>query len=143
MDATHVHNLKAAAAAIFTGHPILVAYAFGSRISGTPRPDSDLDVAYFSSLPESLPGLPLEEELGLASALSQRLGLAVDLRCLDHAPLETRGRVLEEGVRVYSGDDVRRVSLERATLSYYHDYKAVFVRMREERLRCKARRGVI
>ncbi len=143
MDAAHVQMLKAAAAAVFDGQPVLVAYAFGSRISGVPRPDSDLDVAYFSNLPASSPGIPLETELGLASELSRRLGLVVDLRCLDHAPLETRGRVLEEGIRIYSGDDVRRVSLEQATLSYYHDYKAVFIRMREERLRRKARRGVI
>jgi predicted nucleotidyltransferase len=145
MDTTSLHNLRAAAAAVFAHQPILVAYAFGSRVSGTPRPDSDLDVAYFSNfsgLTETSPGLPLEEELGLAAALSERIGLTADLRCLDQAPLETRGRVLEEGIRIYSGDDVRRVALERSTLSYYHDYKAIFIRMRQDRLRAKARRGV-
>jgi len=121
MDSASLQRLKEAAAAAFAGHPILVAYAFGSRISGAPRADSDLDVGYFSTLPLPSPGLPLAEELQLASALSTRLGLEVDLRCLDQAPLETRGRVLEDGVRIYSGDDVRRVSLERSTLSYYHD----------------------
>jgi hypothetical protein len=49
--------------------------------------------------------------------------------------------VLEEGVRVYSGDDVERVGLERDTLSRYHDYKDVFLLMHEIRLRQTAGRG--
>lgn len=143
MDTASLQTLREVAAAVFAGHPILAAYAFGSQISGTPRPDSDLDVGYFLTLPSLSPGLPLEEELRLASAFSERLCLEVDLRCLDQAPLETRGRVLEGGVRIYSGDDARRVSLERSTLSRYHDYKAIFIRMRQERLRRKAQRGVV
>jgi hypothetical protein len=47
-----------------------------------------------------------------------------------------------KGLRIYSGDDVQRVSLERTTLSFYHDYKDVFRNMREERLRGKARKGI-
>ena len=86
--------------------------------------------------------LSLREELQLASALSDAVGLEVDLRNLADAPLELRGRVLEEGVRIYSGDDARRVELERDLLGRYHDYKEVFRRMHEERLRALAARGI-
>ena len=72
MDATTLNELKAAATAVFAGQPVLVAYAFGSRISGIPRADSDLDVAYFSGRPEHPAGLSLGDELGLATALSRR-----------------------------------------------------------------------
>ena len=70
------------------------------------------------------------------------MGLEVDLRNLAEAPLELRGRVLEDGVRVYSGDDVARVELERELLGRYHDYKDVFQRMHEVRLRALAARGI-
>lgn len=68
----------------------------------------------------------LREELLLAAELSDAVGTDVDLRDLADAPLELRGRVLEEGIRVYSGDDVARVALERDLLGRYHDYKDVF-----------------
>jgi predicted nucleotidyltransferase len=139
MDAELLRRLRSAAASTFPAHRILAAYAYGSRISGRPRPDSDLDIGYYL-FPEADP-LPVKTEMTLAADLSSVAGLEIDLRCLDRAPLEARGRVLETGVRIYSGDDVLRVSLERATLSYYHDYKDVFRHMHEVRLRSRARRG--
>ena len=84
----------------------------------------------------------LREELRLASALSDAVQFPVDLRNLAEAPLELRGHVLEEGVRIYSGDDVARVELERDLLGRYHDYKDVFRHMHEARLRALAARGI-
>src|SRR6266496_142623 len=104
MDITFVNHLRSAAERLFQGGALLAAYAYGSRVSGHPRPGSDVDVGYY------LKGyraelLSLREELRLASALSNAVGLEVDLRSLADAPLELRGGVLEEGVRVYSGDE--------------------------------------
>jgi hypothetical protein len=86
--------------------------------------------------------LPLRDELRLASSLSEAVGLDVDLRNLASAPLELRGRVLEEGVGLYSANDVARVELERELLGRYHDSKEIFRRMHEERLRAGAVRGI-
>ena len=69
--------------------------------------------------------LSLREEMALQSELSDAVGLEVDLRNLSEAPLELRGRVLEDGVRVYSGDDAGRVGLERDLLARYHEYSDV------------------
>ncbi len=141
MDTILQHRLRAAAVAVFSGRPILAAYAHGSRISGRPRPGSDLDIGYYL-LPDRVEqGLTIREEMAMAADLSEKLSLDVDLRSLDHASLELRGRILEEGVRIYSGDEVLRVSLERTILSFYHDYKDTFRRMHEIRLRRKATRG--
>jgi predicted nucleotidyltransferase len=121
---------------------ILAAYVHGSRVAGRPRTDSDLDVGYFV---EGFAGgrrLPVEVELALSLALSDAVGVDVDLRNLDDAPLELRGRVIEGGIRIHSGDDVRRVALERETLGRYHDYKDVFRQMHEIRLRRIARHGL-
>jgi predicted nucleotidyltransferase len=142
MDAILVERLRAAAERLFREGPILAAYAYGSRISGRPRPGSDVDVGYYAHGFRDGRRLTLTEELRLASALSDAVGLEVDLRDLADAPLELRGRVLEEGVRIYSGDDVARVGLERDLLGRYHDYKDTFRRMHEVRLRARARRGI-
>jgi predicted nucleotidyltransferase len=141
MDAAFLSELKAAAAGVFSRRRILVAYAHGSRIQGRPRPESDLDIGYYLFPGEAEPALSIGDEMAMAADLSARLGLDVDLRCLNRAPLELRGRVLEEGVRVYSSDDPLRVSLECAILARYHDYKEVFQHMHAVRLRNRAARG--
>ena len=137
-----VARIQHAAATMFPRRGILAAYAYGSRIYGRPLGDSDLDIGYYPlGYPENT-GLPLTEELVLEADLSTALGVEVDLRNLAEAPLELRGRVLEDGVRIYSGDDVARVGLERDTLSRYHDYKAEFAEMHEIRLRRIAEKGI-
>jgi hypothetical protein len=78
----------------------------------------------------------------LAGKLSESVGFTVDLRNLAGAPLELRGRVLEDGMRIYSGDAAARVALERDVLSRYHDYKEVFREMHDVRLRAIAERGI-
>ena len=45
MDTALLERLRAATAVVFSGTPILAAYAHGSRVSGRPRPGSDLDIA--------------------------------------------------------------------------------------------------
>ncbi len=123
MDITFVNHLRSAAERLFQGGALLAAYAYGSRVSGHPRPGSDVDVGYYLKGYRAGQLLSLREELHLASALSSAVGLEVDLRNLADAPLELRGRVLEEGVRVYSGDEVARVELAAEDLlGRYQDH---------------------
>lgn len=142
MDEALIQKLRHAVTQPFRIHGVLAAYAYGSRVSGHARPESDLDLGYYLEGYREGRGLPLEVELTLASDLSDALGVEVDLRNLADAPLESRGRVLEEGVRIFSGDDVARVGLERDLLGRYHDYKEEFLRMRELRLKRTAERGL-
>lgn len=143
MDATLlIDSLRREAARLFPAHPILVAYAHGSRVSGRPRPESDLDVGYYLQRYREGGRLPLSAEMRLEADLSDALGVEVDLRNLGLAPLDVRGRVLEAGTRVYAGDEVARVGLERDLLGRYHDYKETFLRMHDRRLAATARRGL-
>ena len=80
MDTTIVEHLRASAERLFGGGPILAAYVYGSRVSGRPRPTSDVDVGYYLTGYRAGQLLPLREELRLASALSDAAGLEVDLR---------------------------------------------------------------
>jgi len=56
--------------------------------------------------------------------------------------LDLRGRILEEGVRIFSANDGERVALERELLGRYHDYKEEYLRMYEIRLRRVAAKGL-
>jgi predicted nucleotidyltransferase len=141
MDPALLDRLRSLAARLFRGRGIVAAYAFGSRVSGRPLPDSDLDIGYYLERPRRGQSLSVREEMLLAADLSREFGCEVDLRSLGGAPLELRGKALEDGVRVFSGDDVERVAIERETLSRYHDYKDTFARMHELRLRALASRG--
>jgi predicted nucleotidyltransferase len=142
MDEVLLLKLRAVAGALFAERPILAAYAFGSRVSGQPRAQSDLDVGYYPTGYLRGESLPAKEEMILASRLSEALGVEVDLRNLAQAPLELRGRALEDGVRIFSGNDAERVGLERDLLGRYHDYKETFLRMHEIRLKRTAERGL-
>jgi predicted nucleotidyltransferase len=141
LDAELLARVRDAAAEAFDGAGVLAAYAFGSRVSGSPRPDSDLDIGYYLDGYRDCDVLTPGEEMRLAVRLSTAIGLTVDLRNLAGAPLDLRGRVLEDGVRIYSGDPAARVALERQLLGHYHDYKDAYRQMHEQRLKALAARG--
>jgi predicted nucleotidyltransferase len=142
LDADTLARLSGAAAQLFPARRILAAYAFGSRVSGRPRPDSDLDVGYYLQGYRRSEALPIDEEMRLATELSRAAGVEIDLRNLGEASLEFRGRVLEDGIRVFEADPAARVALERDLLARYHDYKSEFEQMHERRLRAVAERGL-
>ena len=142
MDDELINALCSTAAELLPGHDVLAAYAYGSRVVGNARADSDLDDAYYQRGHREGARLSIREELGLADALSRRLGVEVDLRDVSGAPLEVRGRILEEGVRVYSGDERERVDLEADLLSRYHDYKPELEALHRIRLLRIAERGL-
>lgn len=135
MDRITEESLIAAATATFEASDVFLAYAFGSRVTGRSRPDSDLDVGYYLTDFRHHPPLSIRAEMDMAVVLSDRLGVEVDLRDLGRAPLEFRGRVLEQGIRIYCSDEVQRVGLERDLLGRYLDYKHKFQQMHELRLK--------
>jgi predicted nucleotidyltransferase len=132
-------RIRRAAEHVFENTGVFLAYAYGSRIHGKPSARSDLDVGYYAD-----PGRPppIREEMALGAKMSELLAVEVDLRDLREAPLELRGRVIEDGIRVYCGDDVARVNLERDLLSRYHDRKEEYELMHRMRLRAIAAKGL-
>ena len=119
---------------------MFLAYAYGSRVAGAPRPDSDLDIGYYLAPSYTRQDLPMLDQMVLEDGLSSATGMQVDLRNLAGAPLEVRGRALEEGVRIYCSMERERVALETALLASYHDYKPALAAMHERRLAAFARR---
>ena len=134
-------DLREAAQRSFARTSVFLAYAFGSRVWGAPRNNSDLDVGYYLFPQAQTDCLILQEDLLVAGELSDAIGIEVDLRCLARAPLQLRGHVLESGRRIYCADDVARVNAERDLLGQYHDYKAEFEQWRRLRFASMARRS--
>jgi predicted nucleotidyltransferase len=133
-------RILSAAVLVFEGSEVFLAYAYGSRIHGAPRSESDLDIGYY--VKDHGKGLSIQEEMTLAAKLSSLLDVEVDLRNLGDAPLEMRGRVLEKGLRIYCANDVARVNLERDLLSRYHDYKEEWEMLHRARVRDVAANGL-
>lgn len=114
------------------------AYLFGSRAAGTSRADSDADIAVHLGRE-----LTLLEEVGLSDELGAALHVpAVDLVVLNHAPLELRGRVVQEGRLLWSADESARVAFEVATRSEWFDFRPVLLAHTRRYLRQVAERGL-
>ena len=141
MNIVDIGDVRRVAQDVFLGTRVFLAYVYGSRIRGNCRADSDLDIGYYLSETQGFDGGPLSihDEMVLADRLSRLIGIAVDLRNMQAAPLELRGRVLEEGERIFCSDERARVALESDLLSRYHDYKPTFAAMHEIRLAALAK----
>lgn len=96
---------------------IQAAYLFGSRSTGGARDSSDVDIAVLVGRP-----FGLLDEQRLAARAQSTLHLPVDIVVLDRASLELRGRVVQEGELIYSGDHAARVTFEVRTRSQYLDF---------------------
>jgi uncharacterized protein len=94
-------------------------YLHGSRVTGSARSDSDIDVAaYFGD------NAPASFEVLLPPG--------VDLLVLDHAPLELAGRVSLRGRLLFEDDVVARVRWEAMTRKIYFDELPRIVRSHQE-----------
>ena len=83
-----------------TAPDVCALYVFGSRVTGSFRPDSDLDVGVLYSTPR-----PLERTLALEATLADATGLPVDLVDVGRAGAFLALEVVR-GERVFCRDDV-------------------------------------
>jgi uncharacterized protein len=90
-------------------HGVRFAFLHGSRVTGSPRADSDVDVAV--RLGDEV------DELELRSRLPDE----VDLLVLDRAPLELAGRVAMHGQLILDDDPPSRVEWQATTRKIYAD----------------------
>jgi predicted nucleotidyltransferase len=99
-----------------------IAYAllFGSRARGTPRPDSDLDLAV--GLARRMEPLELGELVG---KLESATGRTVDLVLLDEAPPALAYRVFRDGEVVCDRDPAAFASRKARAILEYLDFKPI------------------
>ena len=90
-------NLQEVQKELLLAFPTMIAsYAFGSRVKGTARPDSDLDLAVL--VPGYADPIHLWE---LSNRLATKLGYEVDLLDLRAASTIMQYQVITTGIKLY------------------------------------------
>lgn len=108
MDVMDVERLSAETTDVLRAAGARFGFLHGSRLSGTARPGSDLDVAAWWA---SDPPQPFEV----------LLPVGVDLMVLNTAPLELAGRIALDGRLLFDDDPVARVRWVASTRKIYAD----------------------
>ena len=106
---------------------VLFAYIFGSFVSG--RTFNDIDIAIFIRDPAE--GHSLTMELTLEGELEKALGLPVDVRTINSAPLTFVCNVLRHKIVIVERDRLFRTDYECLIFKKYAD----FAYLRKEYLR--------
>jgi len=116
-------RVQEALPSVLARYPVVVAYVYGSVARGTVLPTSDVDIALV--LTEPLPPYErLQLELTIEGEVEEASGISpIDVRVINDAPLLVKGRIVQEGIRVYEGDRQKRIAFEVLTLEQYHDFQ--------------------
>ena len=117
---------------------VRLAYLFGSRVKGSARPDSDLDIAILvDDRLAAGPGEINRTIRRLAGRLSGEIpSESLDVVLLNTAPALLRHRVLREGLLLHARSDTERV---RFAIRAIRDYQDMEPRLAEHRRRRIAR----
>ncbi|UCD79059.1 MAG: nucleotidyltransferase domain-containing protein [Desulfobacterales bacterium] len=110
---------------IFKNQPVLFSYLYGSYAIGVVHPFSDIDIAIFVEDHAIQEGLELE--LTLSLQLDQKLNCQAksEVRIVNTLPLTVKGKIVTEGIRIYSADEIERVIFEKCVLGAYFDFRPV------------------
>lgn len=100
-------------------HPVAV-YAFGSRVAGEERADSDLDLAVLLLAGSHL---PVDEKLGIAHKLEEVAGCDVDLVVLNDARLPVRFEIIRHGRVLWEASQGERTDAEEIIVRDYLDFR--------------------
>jgi predicted nucleotidyltransferase len=111
---------------------VVCAYLFGSEARGTPRPQSDVDVAV---LLRAVPPRTLEGRmLSLEGQLERALGRRVQLVILNDASPDLVHRVLRDGQLALERDRSARIAFEVKARNEYFDLLPVLRQYRASAL---------
>ncbi|MBW1795892.1 MAG: nucleotidyltransferase domain-containing protein [Deltaproteobacteria bacterium] len=122
------NSLLTLAPDIFGKSPVLFAYLYGSYATGLVHPFSDLDIGIY--VDKMSRRQCLELELSLALEIDEKVGGGVtcEVRIMNNLPLLVIGKVVTEGILIFSRNDIIRVAFETSVRSAYFDFLPVLHR---------------
>jgi len=110
---------------------ILFAYVYGSFLHG---PFRDIDIGIFLQADSSGAAEPLRYEVVLEQELEDAMGVPIDVRVLNAAPLPFAFSVLQTGEVLVSRDEKARCDFVCRIYTHYHDFAYYRKRYRREAL---------
>ena len=121
---------------------IRLAYLFGSRVKGSARPDSDLDIAILvDDRLAAGPGEINRTIRRLAGRLSGEIpSEALDVVLLNTAPAVLRHRVVREGKLLHARSETERVRFAIRAIRDYQDMEPRLAEHRQQRI-ARLKRG--
>ena len=122
------NTLSTLALDIFGKPPVLFAYLYGSYATGLVHPFSDLDIGIY--VDKMSRRQCLELELSLALEIDEKLGGGVvsEVRIINNLPLVVTGKIITEGLLIFSRNETKRVDFETSVRSAYFDFLPVIRR---------------
>jgi predicted nucleotidyltransferase len=125
-------TLRTCLAGVFSKYPVALVYLFGSAARGQTTPLSDIDIALILIEGQIDDKDRLMFELEVEDELASRCDISnADVRVINKAPIVIRGKVVTEGVLLFSRDEEMRVEFETRTRSEYFDFLPVIKFIRE------------
>ena len=113
---------------------ILAAYLFGSTVSGSDTPNSDLDLAFLLAALsyKTDPVQAIKLPYLLATRIGMEADYATDVTILNSASLELAYEVITTGVCIYESDANLRLEYEIAVKGMFFDFKPFLYELREK-----------
>ena len=131
-----LEQLRATAPSVLADEPVRVAYLFGSHARGEASALSDVDVALLA------PDIGPHQRLNLRLRVMGRLSTAaripdfdLDVIVLDESPLTLTGRVVRDGIVIYSSDEPLRAAYESRTFREFVDFSVLADEIDRETIR--------
>ncbi|MCD6139091.1 MAG: nucleotidyltransferase domain-containing protein [Deltaproteobacteria bacterium] len=124
-------SLLRLASDVFGKYPVLFAYLYGSYATGLVHPFSDLDIGIYVEKMARREYLSLE--IALSLEIDEKLGDGTEseVRIINELPLVVTGRILTEGILIFSRDEDVRVDFETSVRGAYFDFIQVLHRHQE------------
>ena len=133
LPANHIDLLTRRLAAL---PEVRLAYLHGSRVKGSPRPGSDLDIAILvDDRLAAGPGEINRTIRRLAGRLSGEIpGEALDIVLLNTSPALLRHRVLRDGLLLHARSETERVRFALRAIRDYQDMEPRLAEHRRQRI---------
>ena len=115
------------APAVLKTRPVVLSYLYGSYARGDVHLFSDIDIGIYLETTTLETTLDIELSLGLEFDDIIGEGCNVDVRSINHMALMMKGKIVTEGMLLYSRDDPFRVEFETSVRKAYFDFRPFIV----------------